>query len=113
MTLSRDRDHGVVLITTARRSHAEDIALRERRYLLMQLGRLACVVLGIALPVPIWVKALVFVGAVALPWGGVVMANAGPSLLSRKDRKNAIQAGLAESSPAGRLALDPSRDVNG
>ncbi|MCW2622486.1 MAG: hypothetical protein JWL64_2088 [Frankiales bacterium] len=113
MTLPRGREPGVIRVTTARRSHAEDIALRERRYLLMQSGRLACVVLGVFLPVPIWVKALFFVGAVALPWFGVVMANAGPAVASRKDRNNAIQAGLAETPLPDRIPVEPGRVVDG
>lgn len=113
MTHARGREPEVIRVTTARRSHAEDIALRERRYLLMQSGRLACVVLGVFLPVPIWVKALFFVGAVALPWFGVVMANAGPSVASRKDRKNAIREGLTESPLPDRIAIEPGRVVDG
>jgi hypothetical protein len=113
MTSSRGREPEIIRVTTARRSHSEDIALRERRYLLMQSGRLACVVLGVFLPVPIWVKGLFFVGAVALPWFGVVMANAGPSVASRKDRRNAIQAGLTETPLPERIALEPGRVIDG
>jgi len=111
---SRDRDEQVVTVTTARISHTDDIALRERRYVATQLVRVVCVVLGVALPVPVPVKLLLFVGAVFLPWFGVVMANAGPSV-SRAPRRSAIvDRGLTETLPVpeGRLAIEPGRVVD-
>ncbi len=102
-----------VTVTTARLSHTDDIALRERRYVLTQSSRLVCVILGVALPVPIWVKLLLFVCAVVLPWLGVVAANAGPTV-SRK-KKTAIEAGLTGTvhEAPERLAIEPGRVVDG
>ena len=114
MTLpSHGRSEQVVTVTTARLSHSEDIALRERRYMLMQLGRLVCVVLGVALPVPVAFRLLLFVGAVCLPWFGVVMANAGPTVT--RDRNVAIvDRGLSETLPDQplRLAIEPGRVID-
>ncbi len=113
MTLqSHDRDEQVVLVTTAHRSHAEDITLRERRYILTQLVRLVCVVLGVALPLPVPFKLLLFVGAIFLPWFGVVAANAGPSVMRRK--KSAIRTDLRSTlpEPAERIAIEPGRVVD-
>ena len=112
MTLaSHDRDP--VMVTTARLSHTDDIRLRERRYVATQMVRVVCVVLGVALPVPVPVKLLLFVGAVCLPWFGVVMANAGPTVSRR--RSTAIADGLRETlpEPEPRLAIEPGRVVDG
>jgi hypothetical protein len=114
MTLpSHAREQPAVTVTTARLSHTDDITLRERRYVATQMVRVACVVLGVALPVPVLFRLLLFVGAVVLPWFGVVMANAGPTVARR--RKTAIvDSGLASTIPEPplRLAIDPGRVVD-
>lgn len=103
----------VVMVTTARLSHTDDIDLRERRYVRTQLVRVVCVVLGVALPVPVVFRLLLFVGALALPWFGVVMANAGP-VVSRRRQTAIVDGGLAETlpEPAQRLAIEPGRVVD-
>lgn len=102
----------VATVTTAGLSHSDDLRLRQRRYLGSQAVRIVCVVLAVLLPVPVWAKLLLFAGAVALPWFGVVMANAGPVVT--RPRKSAIverlPPGLAE--PTLRLALEPGRVVD-
>ena len=65
---SHAHDADVVTVTTARLSHTDDIALRERRYVRTQLVRVVCVILGVALPIPVVFRLLLFVGAVLLPW---------------------------------------------
>lgn len=112
MTL-QSREDEVVTVTTARLSHSADIALRQRRYAITQGVRVLCVVLGVALPVPIVFRGLLFVGAVVLPWLGVVAANAGPTVARRK--KTAIVEGhLSETLPEQplRLAIEPGRVVD-
>lgn len=114
MTLRPARPHEqVVTVTTARLSHSDDIALRERRYVKTQLVRVVCVLLGVALPVPVPFRLLLFVGAICLPWFGVVMANAGPTV-ARKRRTAIVPdrdvAPLAEQ-PL-RLAIDRGRVVD-
>lgn len=111
-TQSHDRDPDVVTVTTARLSHSADIDLRERRYIMTQLVRVCCVVLAVALPVPVAVKLAFFVGAVCLPWFGVVMANAGPTV-SRK-RTTAIATDLRGTlpDPVQRIAIEPGRVVD-
>ena len=107
------REPQFVNVTTARHSHDEDIALRQRRYMASQGVRVLCVVLGVALPVAIWVKFLFFAGALILPWCGVVMANAGPTVLSKKQRDNAIAQGLTETPVPERIAIDPAKVIDG
>lgn len=100
----------VVTVTTARRSHSDDIALRERRYVMMQMCRVACVLLGVFVPAPVPVKLLLFSGAVFLPWFGVVMANAGPVV--EKQGKTAVVARGSLEEPVQRIALEPGRVVD-
>ena len=107
------RDEQVVTVTTAHLSHTDDIALRERRYVATQMVRVVCVVLGVALPVPVPVKLLLFLGAVCLPWFGVVMANAGPTV-GRKRKTAIVDRGLGATLPEPplRLAIEPGRVVD-
>lgn len=100
----------VVSVTTARRSHTDDIALRERRYVLTQMVRVVCVVLGVAVPAPVWVKLLLFAGAVFLPWFGVVMANAGPAIDRQAPNATVARGSLDE--PVQRVAIEPGRVVD-
>ena len=98
----------VTIVTSAGRSHTEDIALRERRYVLMQSLRIVCVVLAVALPVAVAWKGLFLFGAVALPWFGVVMANAGPTV--ERGRKTSMVARPVDE-PV-RIAIEPGRVVD-
>ncbi len=110
---SHERDVKVVTVTTARLSHTDDITLRERRYIATQMVRVVCVVLGVALPVPVPFRLLLFVGAIVLPWFGVVMANAGPTVA--RTRKTAIvDSGLTDTlpEPPQRIAIEPGRVVD-
>ena len=99
----------VTVVTSAGLSHSEDIALRQRRYLMTQSVRGVCVLLAAALPVPLIYKGLLIVGALALPWFGVIMANAGPTLPAK--RKTGLQDSPVEQ-PA-RIAIEPSRVIDG
>ena len=73
-----------VLVTTAGLSEAADRRNRTRRYLISQGIRVACVLLAVLLPVaPIW-KIGLLVASIALPWFGVIAANAGPTLDRRR-----------------------------
>jgi hypothetical protein len=64
----------VVSITSAPRSHSDDLDRRINRYLLSMLIRTICVVLVVVIDSPVrWAFA---VGAVGLPYVAVVLANA-------------------------------------
>jgi hypothetical protein len=99
----------VAVVTTAGRSHSDDIRLRQRRYLMTQSVRMVCVVLAVALPVPVVWKAAFIAGAVALPWFGVVMANAGPTARSKAERNQLITREVAQ--PV-RIAIEPGRVID-
>jgi len=76
----------VTVVTTAGRSHTEDLGMRQRRYLLTQGVRVACLLLAATLPVPLLWKGTFILGACVLPYFGVVMANAGPVRDRRRPR---------------------------
>ena len=69
----------VHLVTQARRSKTDDIAYRQRRYLLMMGIRSVC--FGIAVVMFInhlgWLTAIPVVGAIFIPYFAVVFANGG------------------------------------
>ena len=104
----RSAEH-VTVVTSAGRSHSDDITLRQRRYVLTQSVRIVCVVLAVALPVPVVWKTLLLLGAVALPWFGVVMANAGPTV--GRSRKSALVDRPAQPQPL-RTAIEPGRVID-
>ena len=99
----------VTVVTSAGRSHSEDIALRQRRYVMTQSLRIVCVVLAASLPVPLVWKSLLLVGAVALPWFGVVMANAGPTV--GRARTTAMLDRPVAAEPQ-RIAIEPGRVID-
>jgi len=69
----------VTLVTDAQRPMSEDIAFRERRYLVMMGIRVACFVVAIVLFADHagWLAAIPAVGAIVIPYFAVVFANGG------------------------------------
>jgi hypothetical protein len=81
--LRRDRAH---LVTEARRPMSEDIAYRQRRYLIMMGIRLVCFVIAVVLFTngAGWLTAIPVVGAIIIPYFAVVFANGGREPTSRR-----------------------------
>ncbi len=79
MRIGRRNDQNVQLVTQARRSMSEDIAYRQRRYLVMMAFRAACFGLTILLFINHlgWVAAIPAVFAIFVPYVAVVFANGG------------------------------------
>ncbi|MEO6205458.1 MAG: DUF3099 domain-containing protein [Mycobacteriales bacterium] len=101
-------DHDpVTVVTSAGRSGTEDRKLRERRYALTQLTRVTCFVLAVTLPVPLWAKLVLIVGAFTLPWMGVMAANAGP-VVERKRSTSVVE----RYEPTGVLPIEPGRTID-
>ena len=102
----------VAMVTSAHLSHSDDIKLRERRYILTQSLRMICVVIAALAPVSLAWKGVFMVGAIALPWFGVVMANAGPTL--QRHRTTSVVGRPADEPVAVpvRLALEPGRVID-
>ena len=67
------------MVTEAPRPMSEDIAYRQRRYLIMMGIRLACFVIAVVLFVNggRWLTAIPAVGAIVIPYFAVVFANGG------------------------------------
>ncbi len=99
----------VAVVTAARLSHTDDLALRQRRYVITQSARIVCVVAAALLPVSLVWKGVFMAGAVMLPWFGVVMANAGPTAKSKDERNALVQRQVEE--PV-RLAIEPGRVID-
>lgn len=107
---SRGRSGGsaVAVVTTAGRSHSDDITRRQRRYLALQSLRVVCLLFAATVPAGILVRGALLVGAIVLPYFGVVMANAGPS---RERRPLPRLADPAVEHPE-RLAISPHRVID-
>jgi hypothetical protein len=73
------RRSSVHMVTQARRSLSDDIAYRQRRYLLMMGIRALCFVIAVVLFVNHfgWLAAIPAVGAIFIPYFAVVFANGG------------------------------------
>ena len=75
----RPRRDAPYVVTEAPRPMSEDIAYRQRRYLIMMGIRLACFVIAVVLFVNggRWLTAIPAVGAIVIPYFAVVFANGG------------------------------------
>jgi len=84
--VAKGRRPQVQLVTEAQPSLSADIAARQRRYLIMMGIRVACFALTIALFVAGagWFAAIPAVGAIAIPYFAVVIANGGRELASTR-----------------------------
>ncbi len=73
------RQPSVHLVTQARRSLSDDIAYRQRRYLLMMGIRSVCFLIAVLLFINHfgWLTAIPAVGAIFIPYFAVVFANGG------------------------------------
>ena len=82
----KSRRPQVQLVTQAQPSLSADIASRQRRYLIMMGIRIVCFALTIALFAAGagWFAAIPAVGAIAIPYFAVVIANGGRELASTR-----------------------------
>lgn len=74
------KDHDAVRITTAARSHREDIDARQRRYLISMGVRTACFIAAVLVFVTTgqgWLMWALVIASFILPYVAVVMANVG------------------------------------
>lgn len=98
-----------VVVTTAGLSHTDDRKLRQRRYAITQGIRVSCFVLAVALPVPLWAKLVLIVGAFTLPWFGVMAANAGPAVPHLRPKNGMVPPPDQSQLP---LRLEPGRTID-
>ena len=66
-------------VTSARSGQGDDIGGRERRYVISMAVRTACFIGAVVAwqTVGAWLGAILFVGALVLPYTSVILANAG------------------------------------
>ena len=85
-SVPRNRRPQVALVTQAQPSLSADIAARQRRYLIMMGIRAACfaLTLGLFVAGAGWFAAIPAVGAIAIPYFAVVIANGGRELASTR-----------------------------
>ena len=99
----------VHMVTQAHRSLSDDIAYRQRRYLLMMGIRAVCFVIAVVLFVNHfgWLTAIPAVGAIFIPYFAVVFANGG--------REPSSQRGFREYEPRlpERFSPPPERHYPG
>ena len=76
--MARHQSGDAVRITTANTSSGDDIAARQRRYLLAMGFRTVCFVAAIFVTLT-WARVVLIAAALVLPYVAVVMANAGAS----------------------------------
>ena len=101
------RRSSVHVVTQARRSLSDDIAYRQRRYLLMMGIRALCFVIAVVLFINHfgWLVAIPAVGAIFIPYFAVVFANGG--------REPDNTRGFMEYQPKLPAARDSSRPPDG
>jgi hypothetical protein len=75
----RGRGQDVHLVTQAQRPLSEDIAYRQRRYLIMMGIRVACFAIAVVafMNHAGWLTAIPAVGAIVIPYFAVIFANGG------------------------------------
>jgi hypothetical protein len=97
--VQRDRQSKPVYeITGARRGLTEDVTRRQIRYAISMGIRTVCFVLAIVTHG--WLRAVLLVGALVLPYLSVVYANSG---------RERVRAGPPGYQPGGPVAIDPVR----
>lgn len=76
---TRRRGTEVPRITSAPEALADDLARRQRRYLVQMGVRVVCFLTGVLSwgHIPLWASVVLLVGAVVLPYVAVIFANAG------------------------------------
>src|SRR5690349_3653854 len=105
--MARPQTGGPVRITTASASRDEDISARQKRYLVAMGFRTVCFVAAIFVT-PIWLRVVLIVGALVLPYVAVVMANAGTTksdgfaLLDGPSGARQLPPGDGSGTPPGR-----------
>jgi hypothetical protein len=95
-----------VRITTAGTSRADDIARRQRRYVISMSIRTVCFISAVLVG-PGWLRWVLVVGALVLPYVAVVMANAVTTkaddfaLRADPDQHPALTEGSDDDAPRG------------
>ena len=86
----------VHLVTEARTSRYDDIAARQRQYLIRMFIRTVAVLVAFLVPLPVWGRVLAVAIGLVLPMISVTAANAGPAPEPGMDRYDvrALSSGI-------------------
>lgn len=87
MRATSGRHDEPVLITEAELSLEEQFRARRRKYTIMMATRAVCLVLAAVTYHTVWLMAIFIVGAVALPWMAVLIANDRPPKKAEKTNR--------------------------
>lgn len=85
----RGRDR-VTVVTEAQMSYDDAFAARRRRYVIMMLMRLPCLILAVILYQTPWLALLIILISIPLPWMAVLIANDGPARKTQKAKRGVI-----------------------
>ncbi|HLR94244.1 MAG TPA: DUF3099 domain-containing protein [Jiangellaceae bacterium] len=103
MRVRRRRSTATQSVTTAAAPRSDDLAVRQRNYLIMMALRVVCLLM--VLPTEGWVRWACMLGAVVLPYIAVVVANAvsrpqsGSLQTPSRDPQAVLRAGADENGP--------------
>lgn len=103
---SGGRRHPVTVITEAKPSYDDAFRARRRRYVVMMLMRLPCLVLAVILYRTPWLAVLIILVSIPLPWMAVLIANDGPA----RTRKSAAKGRVVNNQRA--IAATPAQIVD-
>ena len=106
----------VHLVTEARTSRYDDIAARQRQYLIRMFIRTIAVVCAFFVPLPVWGRVLAVALGLLLPMVAVTSANVGPTPEPGMDRyeSRALESGMKDSlstENAGKAVIDLDEDT--
>jgi len=110
MTRHQQADRDAIRITTASASREQDISARQRRYVISMGIRTVCFVAAILVGDG-WLRWVLIVAAVLLPYIAVVMANAASSksdgfaLLDGASGYRELSPGSESEGPTGRASI--------
>ncbi|GAA3432015.1 DUF3099 domain-containing protein [Kutzneria kofuensis] len=118
-----DRDDTPVLITGAAPSYADQARARKRKYTIMMLMRIPCLLLAVVFINVWWLALLFLVLSIPLPWVAVLIANDRPPRkqeeINRYNAEKAARRALArevspDDTPAdGKEPPAPPRAIGG
>jgi hypothetical protein len=110
------RGDPAVVVTTAAISPEQELAARERRYIITMVIRTICFALAVLLPVPLVWKLPAVIAAIVLPWLAVTAANVGPARQPGEQLAEVAPRPAAEEPPAklaGPVVIDMTEDSTG
>lgn len=84
------RRQPVAVITEAQPSYDDAFRARRRRYVVMMLMRLPCLVLAVVFYRTPWLAVLIILVSIPLPWMAVLIANDGPARKTRNATKKPL-----------------------